>query len=122
MEVLRQPSWWVPAGIFLFHQTAQYGFGWRWGLVDSYLDPLLFLPILLGLLLVERKHLFQRHRLTGLETLICGLLLAIIGEEVFPRLRPVFVRDVWDYFLYALGLAWFWWRINPRTTPGSPPA
>lgn len=113
MEVLRKSSWWGPAAVFVGHQVLQYGLGVRLGIVDAYLDPLLFLPIMLGLFLQERWCFFGHRRISGLETIIAGLALTLVAEEVFPRWQPAFVHDYWDYLLYAFGLAWFWYKINP---------
>lgn len=112
MAVLRTPYWWGAVGVFLLHQLAQY-LGYRWGPADAYLDPLLFLPILLGLWLAERRWLLGTERLPGAEVLGAGIVLAVVGEEVFPRLEDGFVRDEWDYAAYGLGLVYFHFRINP---------
>ncbi len=113
MEILRQPAWWIPAALVLAHQIGQYGLGLKLGVVDGYLDPLLCLPVLLGLWLAERRMIFRQHRLSGLEVVVAGLALAVLFEEGFPRWQPAFVRDWWDYLAYAVGGIWFWWMINP---------
>ena len=113
METLRRPGWWIAVGLFLLHQLTQW-LGWHWWLADGYLDPVLFMPVMLGLWLAERRWLFGTERLGGLETIVAGVVLAMIGEEVFPRLEAGFRRDGWDYVAYAIGLGWFWWGVNPR--------
>ena len=122
MRVLGKYTWWGPALIFACHQILQYGFGIRLTLVDAYLDPLLFLPIMLGLFLQERWWFFGHRRMSGLETIVAGLALALVAEDFLPRWQPAFVYDQWDYLFYALGLGWFWWAINPgkeQTEPHS---
>lgn len=114
MDVLRKPAFWVPVVLVVLHQCLQYGLGFKLGWLDGYLDPLLCLPILLGLWLTERRVIFRIPRLSGLEVLIAGLALALLFEEGFPRWQPAFVRDWWDYPAYVVGGLWFWWRINPR--------
>ena len=114
MDVLRKPSWYVPALLFLLHQVAQYGFGLNHWLVDGYLDPLLCFPVLLGLLLVERRFLFGRARLGPLETVASALVLMVIFEYVFPALKDKFFYDPYDVLAYALGVFYFYAVINPR--------
>jgi hypothetical protein len=114
MQILLRPGWYLPIAIVLLHQLVQYGLGWRLPLLDAYLDPLLCLPTLLGLWLAEKRWLFEVRRLDGLEVIIAGVALAILFEEGFPRWQPAFVRDWWDYLMYAIGGLWFWWFINPN--------
>lgn len=114
MEILRKPAWWVPCLLGLLHQVGQYGLGLQLEFIDAYLDPLLCLPVLLGVWLVDRKVLFQHDCLNGLEVILAGLALSILFEEGFPRWQSAFVRDNWDYPAYAVGGAWFWWQINPK--------
>lgn len=113
MEILRKPAWWIPGVLVAAHQVGQHGFSLNLSLVDGYLDPLLCLPVLLGLWLTERRLIFRVQRLTGLEVVVAGLALAVLFEEGFPRWQPAFVRDGWDYLAYAAGGLWFWWMINP---------
>lgn len=113
MEPLRQPAWWIPFLLFLLHQFIQYILGWSTPWVDAYLDPLLALPILLGLLLFERRLVFRIKRLSLLEVTVVSVVLAIIFEEGFPRLEPAFVRDHFDYLAYLVGAGYFWTFLNP---------
>jgi hypothetical protein len=115
MEILRQPAWWIPFLLFLLHQFVQYILGWSTPWVDAYLDPLLALPILLGLLLFERRLVFKVQRLSLLEVSLVSIVLAIIFEEGFPWLQPAFVRDYFDHFAYFVGAVYFWYFINPAT-------
>lgn len=114
MEVLQQKSWWIPALLFLLHQISQYGLGWQVPWVDAYLDPLVALPILLGLLVFERRLLFGVHRLDVGEVVIVTIVLAVIFEEGFPRWQPAFIRDRLDYLMYFLGSFYFWNWVNPE--------
>jgi len=113
MEVLRQPAWWIPFVLFLLHQFVQYILGWSTPWVDAYLDPLLALPVLLGLLLFERRLVFRVKRLSLLEVGLVSVVLAIIFEEGFPRLQPAFVQDSFDYLAYLVGAGYFWVFLNP---------
>jgi len=115
MDILFKPAWWIPALLVPAHQLSQYVLHLDLGLIDDYLDPLLCIPILLGLWLTERRFFLRHHRLTGLEIVIATAVLAVVFEEGFPLWQPDFVRDWWDYPAYALGALWFWWFINPTT-------
>ncbi|WP_157472255.1 hypothetical protein [Neolewinella persica] len=90
----------------------QYILGWSTPWVDAYLDPLLALPILLGLLLFERRLIFRIQRLSLLEVCLVSIVLMLIFEEGFPRWEPAFVRDYYDYIAYLFGSVYFWYAVN----------
>jgi hypothetical protein len=118
MEILRQPTWYIPFVIFLLHQFIQYILGWSTPWVDAYLDPLLALPILFGLLLFERRLIFGVHRLSLFEVSLASVVLMVIFEEGFPRWEPAFVRDYYDHLAYLAGAAYFWYFVNPSPAKG----
>ena len=111
MSRLRQafapsPGWLLAAALLLVHQVVQRGLGVELPVVDDYLDPVLAVPVLVGLAHAERRWLlgarwggFQTWELLGIT-----LAIAVVGEELFPRLDPLRqTRDPWDYPAYALG-------------------
>lgn len=112
MSVLKNPWWWVAVVVFVLHQVAQRGMGLELGALDSYLDPFLAAPILLGLWLFERQLVFRVPQLSWFETAVATLVLAILFEEVFPRYEEGFRRDVIDYAFYGLGGLYFYFLIN----------
>ncbi len=114
METLSRPGWYIAFAIFALHQLVQYGLGWHTPYVDAYLDPVLCLPVILGLWMAEAEYIYGVERLGVLEVVVAGTVLSILFEEGFPRWQPAFVRDWWDYLAYALGGLWFWWWINPE--------
>jgi hypothetical protein len=114
MSVLRNPWWLLAVVAFLLHQLAQRVFELAGGPLDSYLDPFLATPILLGLWLLERRLIFRQRRLTALEVGVATLILAVIFEEVFPTLKEGFRQDVVDYAFYALGGVYFYFLINQK--------
>jgi hypothetical protein len=118
MNILRHPTWYIPFLIFLAHQFIQYILGWSTPWVDAYLDPLLALPILLGLLLFERSLIFRVHRLSLLEVCLVSIVLMLIFEEGFPRWQPAFIRDHFDHLAYLVGVVYFWYFINPSPAKG----
>ena len=123
MLVLKNKIWLGCTLLFLFHQLSQKAFGFDAGWIDNYLDPLLSMPILLGLLLQERqfiitKYFSQKHpttyRLSILEITIATLFFAIIFEEGFPKWSSHFTKDYWDYLAYFIGAFIFSIFINKK--------
>ncbi len=110
--------------VFALHQALQWGLDIRMPIIDSYLDPFLAPTILLGLWLYERQLIWRAPALSWFETAVATLLLAVIFEEVFPRLEEGFSRDLLDYLAYALGGLYFYWFVNrspgPRTRERAP--
>lgn len=104
----------LPVVLFVGHYLADLLFDARWALLDAYLDPFCFIPIVFTGWLVEMGVLFGVNRLSGTITLIGGVTLSVFVEEVFPRYGAGFTHDWWDYPLYFAGLAYFWWFINPE--------
>lgn len=109
-----QPVWWVCLGVFLLHQLVQKGFDIDIPFVHEYIDPFLSIPVMLGLWSVERSYLFDRARLTGLETVVGAVFLALVFELLFPALSEAFTYDPWDFLAYGLGGVLFWFLVNPR--------
>lgn len=101
-------SWWIPFILFVLHQSIQYGLGWNVSILDNYLDPLLVMPILLGLISLERRYFFEQAQLSGFEITVITIVLALLFEEVFPLLKSDFIRDWWDYLMYGLGSLYFY--------------
>jgi hypothetical protein len=100
-------SWWIFLLFLLSHQLTQYGLGWKLPLLDNYLDPLLTMPLLLGLIQLERRLFFNQPRLSVIEIAVITVALSVLFEEVFPRWQPDFIRDWWDYLMYGLGSFFF---------------
>ncbi len=119
--MIRNVFWILAVCLCVLHQIFQHGLGNRWWLADAYLDAFLSMPIVLGLMLQERQmmiNLFvdegigKHYRFSGLQTIITGILLAIVFEEFLPRCFEGYTRDYWDYGAYALGIIAFHFLIN----------
>ena len=108
---------------FLTHQLSQKLLGARWPFLDSYLDPFLSIPLLLGLAASEQRWLGWRggdEPFSAVEVAAMTLALAVLFEEGFPRLDPARqTRDVWDYVAYALGGGAYWWFSRKRRSAPS---
>lgn len=115
-------AFWIAAmAMFGLHQFAQHVLEIRQPLVDAYLDPFLSMPILLGLMLQERRTAigvflndpdWKGFRFSGLQTVITGALLAVVLEELLPRFFDGYTHDDLDYVAYALGIAFFHFLVN----------
>lgn len=104
--MLLQP-WFMGALILTTtHQVLQKILGINMQLVDSFLDPLLFLPILLQLILLERRFVFgkgARYVLSWFQILTITVFVSIVCELLFPRWSPAFTPDCIDVICYMLG-------------------
>jgi hypothetical protein len=100
------PLYLSAALIFLLHQWLQKGMGIAIPLADQYLDPLLCMPLLLGVWQWEKQWLFG-HRISATEIWVLTLILALLFELVFPWLTPKFTADWWDALLYFAGTTLF---------------
>lgn len=96
--------------LFLVHQVLQYMLNIRIALADAYLDNLLAMPIILTLLVAERRHLFKRgpdYRLPLLEVGLATLYISMVSELLFPLLSSRFTFDLLDYFFFISGAVLF---------------
>lgn len=116
------PAYLTAAALFLLHQGLQKGLGVGLPLIDDYLDPLLSIPLLLGLAAAEQRWLLGRgadEPFTGVEVLAMTTALALLFEEGFPRIDPARqTRDPWDYLAYATGGLAYYWLTRPRGGSG----
>ena len=109
---------WIAAlAIFGLHQFVQHVLEIRQPVIDAYLDPFLSMPILMGLMLQERRIAIsvflkdrdnKAYKFSGLQIAIIGSALAIGFEELLPRFFVGYTHDYRDYFAYALGVASFY--------------
>lgn len=105
-QVLKSPFFLICCVLFLLHQLLQYGLQIYIPLADSYLDNLLAMPIMLTLLLAERRWLFRKgphYHLSLLEILLTTLYISLISEFLFPKLSTRFTFDVLDFFFFFAG-------------------
>lgn len=82
---------------------------------DSYLDPLLLMPILLQLLLWEKRILFKRgnqYVFSILQLFLYFVLISFIAEYLFPMWNKGFTADIWDVICYGIGTLVFGMFFN----------
>src|SRR5690606_15364543 len=91
--------------LFLLHHYLQYIARFSFAMLDSYLDPLLFMPILLTLITWERQLMYKNRLYTLSLMHIFGylLLVSVLCEVVLPMWTERMTADVWDVLFYALG-------------------
>ncbi len=114
---LLHPFWIISCSLFIIHQITQKLFLWNLTWLDSYLDPLLCMPILLGLILAERRFILKHNNMytfSLFEVLVITLALGIVFEEGFPKWSNQFTKDYMDYFFYFVGALLFHFFINKK--------
>jgi len=113
--------WLACIGLFLVHQLLQKGLHWECYFLDSFMDPFLSMPILLGGIQLERTFLLRQfkgihtastYQFTLLEIGVLSLFFSLLFEEGFPYWSAQFTRDSWDYLAYFLGSCFFCFFTN----------
>lgn len=121
MSVLRSPVFIICCIIFIIHQVMQKMLDLSFAPFDRYLDNLLAMPIILTLLLAERRWLFKRgnqYTLSLLEIAMATLFILMISEIIFPALSSRFTADWKDVIFYIAGSLIFYLVINKALAPG----
>lgn len=95
----------VCAALFTLHQIIEKIAGIHVEILDSYLDPLLIMPILLTLLSWERALVIKdkSYRLPWQLTMLYFVVVSILGEVVLPNVSDRMTADPYDVACYALG-------------------
>lgn len=101
--------------VFLAHQITQRVLHIAIPFADNYVDNFLATPILLTLLLVERRTLFRYghdYTLSVAEVALATAFIAGVGELLFPYWSENFTSDWLDVLFYALGSVLFYATVN----------
>lgn len=117
MDLFKSPVFIICCVLFFVHQVLQIIFNYHIPVVDSFLDSLLAMPIILTLLLFERRHIFrwkEYYRLTISEVIITTLFIAFVSEIIFPALSDDFTGDWKDLIFLLTGAIVFYFTINPK--------
>lgn len=117
MNVLRSPVFIICSVLFVLHQILQKGLDIHFMAMDRYLDNLLAMPIILTLLMLERRFLFGRKQdfsLSMLEISVATIFIILVAEILFPLLSSDFTTDWWDVLFYVLGSILFYLTVNQR--------
>lgn len=114
-KMLIRPWFLVLLFIALLHQVVQKILRINIKVVDSFLDPLLLMPILLHLILWERRFLFGeggRYTLSWKQLILILTFVSILCEFFFPNWSDRFTRDYWDVLCYTIGTLFFGLVLN----------
>ncbi|MBK7427215.1 MAG: hypothetical protein IPI60_09375 [Saprospiraceae bacterium] len=113
-NIIKSPWFYSVLILFIIHQILQRGLLIHMSFADNYLDPSLFLPIVLGAYLQERRlilknnnHILDNFRVIGLSIILCVLV-----EFVFPYFNCGYTFDVYDFVAYGAGSVYFHFTIN----------
>jgi hypothetical protein len=119
MQVLKSPLFLFCGVLFIIHQLLQKVLLIKIGVLDKYFDSLLAMPIILTLLLAERRWLFKkgdRYQLPVAHILLTTLYIVVVTEIIFPLLSTRFTGDVIDVLLYGIGSFIFYLVVNKKST------
>jgi hypothetical protein len=101
--------------LVLIHQIVQKALGLNIPIVDSFLDPLLFMPILFHLILWEQRFLFGKgnsYVLSWKKMITVLIFISVFCEYFFPRWNDNFTMDYWDIICYIIGTLFFGLFLN----------
>lgn len=118
---MRRKLWWGALLLFLLHQWAQKIRGWPGGIADHYLDPLLCMPLLLGLLEWEWHRRLGKPAPGPWEIAALTALFALLFEWGFPAWHPGFTSDPWDVAAYIAGSVIYWYLLKKDSASHSEP-
>ncbi len=105
--------WWPLFFIFVLHQVLEKIFDFHFQLADNFLDPLLAMPILLGLVLAQKRYFLRlgnEHRLSLFEITVIAIAFAFLFEYGLSNWAEGFYFDPIDFGCYFLGTIFFLWR------------
>ena len=100
--------------LFLIHQYWEKYLGMTVRAADSYLDPLLAMPIILHLVDQERTWFLKKEALTNGEMWGYCVLVVIAGEVIFPLINSNFTCDFLDIILYFAGTVAYLLAVRAR--------
>ena len=98
---------------FSLHQLA-LALGFYVLLLDSYLDPLCTVPVVLGLPSMLARRIWPRLVLSWGSVALFTLAVSLAFEWWIPSFDVRFTSDLWDAIAYALG-AVIWRMAEPHS-------
>lgn len=104
--------------VFFLHQFVQKIAKVKIALLDSYLDPLLAMPVLLHLITIERRILTKnpKYKLPLFYIILYVVIVSVLAEMVFPIFTPKLISDPFDVVLYAIGASFYALTQRPLKT------
>lgn len=112
MRLLTHPLFIGSVVLFMLNQLMEHS-GIFVPLIHSYLDDLLFMPIVLTLsLLLQRKILGWKYRLSTIHLLFSFVYVSVVMEAVLPLVNDRFISDPYDVLMYGFGIILFQMVLN----------
>lgn len=100
----RNYLFWICMVLFVLHQLIQRIPALSFPLLNNYLDPLLFMPILLHGVAWERSWLLKRKtKLKWYEIVLWTLVTMVLFEYILPKYDERFISDPVDVVMYTAG-------------------
>lgn len=115
LTAIFQPWFVITLCIAALHQLLQKVGQFSVPLLDHYLDPLLLMPILLHLILWEKRIVFRKgnsYTLPLPNIIVITVFVSVIAEYVFPLWNNQFIADIIDVVCYAMGAIIFFVFFN----------
>ncbi len=115
-NVIKTPWFYSALILFIVHQILQWGLRISIPFADNYLDPFLFLPIVLGAYLQERRLFLKNESFTldNFQLIGISIILCVVVEVVFPLINTEYTFDLFDFVAYGLGGLYFKCKINSK--------
>lgn len=98
--------------LFVAHQLLQKGLGIHIPFVDSFLDPMLGMALLLFGWQKEQELVFQKESLGYLDVIVLTLFASLFFEFLLPKWHSGFTKDPLDLIFYAFGALLFLLLLN----------
>ncbi|MBK6642010.1 MAG: hypothetical protein IPG39_12690 [Bacteroidetes bacterium] len=112
MKLLTHPLFIGSVVLFVLNQLMEHS-GIFVPLIYSYLDDLLFMPIVLTLsLLLQRRILGWKYRLNTIHLLFGFVYVSVVMEAVLPLMNDRFISDPFDVLMYGFGIILFQMLLN----------
>lgn len=111
-KLLRQNALFIASTtLFLTHQFVEPFY--KNTLIDSYLDDILFFPVVYGFCLLVFKLLLGQNFTLPLLWALSGFVLTVVSTEfIFPNFSNKHTKDLNDVIAYAIGFMLFWFFGN----------
>lgn len=101
--------------VFIFHQFIQKVAKIEIAIMDSYLDPLLVMPILLHLIAMERRALTgdPKYKIPLFYIIAYLTIISVLAEMVFPIYTQKLISDPLDVVFYIIGAGFYAFNQRP---------
>ncbi|MEO6169062.1 MAG: hypothetical protein ABIO46_09450 [Chitinophagales bacterium] len=115
MNSYKHPLFLLALSLFLFNQVAEH-FHYYLPFIHSYLDDLLFFPIILtpALSILRMLH-GNSYTLSAGKILFTLAYVSLVMEVVLPYFSRRFIGDPLDVVMYASGVILFYTYMNNST-------